>query len=112
MEDAMTTPGRGNPESAAWFRERLRQLGITQNTLTWRMVAAGDDRVPSTIVRSLQRMASGQARVSGEMRSLLCLLGEAALHKADIAMGDAEIDRLSAFIRQAGLKVPAHPNTH
>ena len=78
MEQETSTPGRGSPESAAWFRSKLEQLDLGQSDLARRMIAAGDDRQFDTILRSLRRMASGEARVSGEMRALLCLLAEPA----------------------------------
>ena len=76
MEQETSTPGRGTAESAAWFRGKLEELGEGQSSLARRMIAAGDDRQFDTILRSLRRMASGEARVSGEMRALLCVLGE------------------------------------
>ena len=65
------TPGRGSPESAAWFRARLTELGLTQSGLARLMRDRGDDRQMGTILRTLGRMATGHARVSGEMRALL-----------------------------------------
>jgi hypothetical protein len=34
----------------------------------------GDDRKPATILRHVQRMANGEARVSGEMRVILSMM--------------------------------------
>ena len=69
-----TTPGRGIPESAAWFREQLEALGIGNSALARAMIENGDDRQFDTIVRGLRRMATGKARVSGEMRALLTMM--------------------------------------
>lgn len=66
-----TTPGRGSPESAAWFRAKLAELGLTQTSLARLMIERGDDRQLMTIQRTVGRMATGHARVSGEMRALL-----------------------------------------
>ncbi len=77
MEQETSTPGRGSPESAAWFREKLRILGLGQSALARLMLASGDDRQMNTILRTLSRMANGEARVSGEMRALLGLLEQA-----------------------------------
>ncbi len=44
---------------------------MSQAALARLMVECGDDRQMATILRSLSRMASGDARVSGEMRALL-----------------------------------------
>lgn len=77
-QDTMTleaaTPGRGTPESAAWFREQLEALGIGNSALARAMIENGDDRQFDTIVRGLRRMATGEARVSGEMRALLTIM--------------------------------------
>nr|WP_321985287.1 hypothetical protein [uncultured Lichenicoccus sp.] len=77
MEAENYTPGRGSSESAAWFRDKLQSLGMGQSALARLMIQHGDDRQMTTILRSLSRMASGDARVSGEMRALLGTLGEA-----------------------------------
>jgi hypothetical protein len=37
----------------------------------------GDDRQPATILRTIQRMATGEARVSGEMRVILTMMRRA-----------------------------------
>ena len=85
MEHESSTPGRGTPESAAWFRDKLAELDVGQSALARRMIAAGDDRQFETILRSLRRMASGDARVSGEMRALLCLMAEAGMWQDEVA---------------------------
>lgn len=66
-------PLGGTAESAAWFREALAEIGESQTGLARWMQRLGDDRKPANILRSIQRMASGDARVSGEMRVLLTL---------------------------------------
>lgn len=81
MEQETFTPGRGTAESAAWFRAKLEKLGIGQSELARLMLAHGDDRQFKTILRSLSRMASGDARVSGEMRALLGILAETAVER-------------------------------
>ncbi|MGI4944118.1 MAG: hypothetical protein ACRYHQ_26780, partial [Janthinobacterium lividum] len=48
--------------------------------LTRFMLAHGDDRQPATIVHWVRRMASGEARVSGEMRVLLAMM--ASMHES------------------------------
>ena len=64
----------GSPESAATFREQLEAIEETQSGLAKLMKRCGDDRQPSTMLRNMQRMALGEARVSGEMRVLLHFL--------------------------------------
>jgi hypothetical protein len=58
------------------FRARIATLGLTQSSLARRMKQLGDDRDEKNILRSIQRMVAGDARVSGEMRALLGLLEE------------------------------------
>ena len=56
------------------LRARIADLGISQTGLARRMIELGDDRTEKNIVRSIQRMIAGDARVSGEMRALLGLM--------------------------------------
>jgi hypothetical protein len=70
-------PARGSPQSAAWFRQALEDLGETQASLARLMKRKGDDRQPDTILRTIKRMATGDARVSGEMRVLLTMMQRA-----------------------------------
>ena len=77
MTDELTTPQnpvRGTPESATWFRVTLEQLGETQASMARLMKRKGDDRKPETIARHMRRMATGEARVSGEMRMILTMM--------------------------------------
>ena len=69
-------PGRGTPESAAWFCNQLAALGLSQPDLTRFMLRHGDDRKETSVRRTIGRMATGNARVSGEMRVLLTVLLE------------------------------------
>jgi hypothetical protein len=61
-------------EQYSEFRARIANLGFTQSGLARRMKELGDDRDEKNILRSIQRMVAGDARVSGEMRALLGLL--------------------------------------
>ncbi len=65
------------------FRARIAALGLTQSGLARRMKQLGDDRDEKNILRSIQRMVAGDARVSGEMRALLGLLEEASLARPE-----------------------------
>ncbi len=71
MEQETVAPGRGSTESAEWFRAKLMTPGMSQSALARLMLERGDDRQLGTILRNLSRMASGDARVSGEMRALI-----------------------------------------
>jgi len=72
--DTRPPPTTGSPESAAWFRAELDALGMTQTGLAKWLQKRGDDRKPATILRHVQRMANGEARVSGEMRVILSMM--------------------------------------
>ncbi len=61
-------------EQRGEFRARIASLGLTQSGLARRMKELGDDRDEKNILRSIQRMVAGDARVSGEMRALLGLI--------------------------------------
>jgi hypothetical protein len=65
-------PPPPTPEQAmAAFRKALEDLCETQSGLALRMHRLGDRRPLDTILRGIQRMASGETRVSGEMLVIL-----------------------------------------
>jgi hypothetical protein len=74
VAEAGATVSRGTPESAAFFLAALQVLEENHSSFARLMQKNGDDRQPETILRSIQRMASGEARVSGEMRVLLTFM--------------------------------------
>lgn len=59
---------------AARFREAITGLELNQSRFAGLMNALGDRREMKTILRSIQRMAGEEARVSGEMQVILTLL--------------------------------------
>jgi hypothetical protein len=73
------------------FRAKIAELGFTQIGLARRMKELGDDRTENSILRSIQRMITGDARVSGEMKALVGLLAE--------KQGIAEHDRKTGSSR-------------
>jgi hypothetical protein len=75
-------PTTGSPESAAWFKAELEELGLTQSGFAKWLKKRGDDRQPGTILRHIQRMAGGEARVSGEMRVILSMMRAGAKKQA------------------------------
>jgi hypothetical protein len=73
--DFVNGPSSQTPEQArAAFRKALDDLGETQSGLALRMQRLGDRRPLDTILRGVQRMASGETRVSGEMQVLLKMM--------------------------------------
>jgi hypothetical protein len=59
---------------AAEMRDRLNELSLNQTNLAQVMTELGDSREMKTILRSIQRMAGREARLSGEMQVILALL--------------------------------------
>lgn len=64
-------------EDGEWLRGQIAKLGHNQSSFARLLKVLGDDRDLKNILRSIQRMIAGDARVSGEMRALI-----GALHKA------------------------------
>jgi hypothetical protein len=77
-DDSKPLPTTGTPESAAWFRAELEALGQTQAGFAKWMKRRRDDRPLANIERHIQRMVSGQNRVSGEMRVILNMMRKGA----------------------------------
>lgn len=95
---------------AAEFRSQLENLCLTQSALAVRLRDLGDDRSVETILRSIQRMATGDARVSGEMKVILRLLQQNQHRGAHLAASvdwldhpdgtvTAQADDFSIFLR-------------
>jgi hypothetical protein len=61
-------------EATHAFRADLDRLGLSQRALAAKMRALGDARSFDTLLRSVQRMATGEARVSGEMQVIMTML--------------------------------------
>jgi hypothetical protein len=77
MDDADFDLGLKDPAPEALtadFRAGLDELGLSQRRLAAKMMALGDSRAFDTILRGVQRMATGEARVSGEMQVIVTLL--------------------------------------
>jgi hypothetical protein len=64
----------GTPDSANEFRAFLAEIGETQSSFAKTLKRIGDDRSPGTILRHIQRMATGEARISGEMRVIMAIM--------------------------------------
>jgi len=61
-------------QAAEAFRKALEDLGETPTSLAARMHRLGDRRPVGTILRGIQRMASGETRVSGEMHVIIGMM--------------------------------------
>lgn len=59
---------------SARLRESLGELKLNQSAFAGVMSELGDSREMKTILRSIQRMAGDEARLSGEMHVILTLL--------------------------------------
>jgi hypothetical protein len=81
----------GTPASATEFRAFLTEIGESQSGFARTLKLMGDDRLHTTILRHIQRMATGEARVSGEMRVIMAVFRDSHRKKgagADHAGGD------------------------
>lgn len=61
-------------DDASQLRGELDGLGFSQSRFAGLLTALGDRREIKTVLRSIQRMATGDARLSGEMQVILTLL--------------------------------------
>ena len=59
--------------SADEFRAFLAEIGESQTSFARTLKRIGDDREMGTILRHVQRMATGEARISGEMRVIMAV---------------------------------------
>lgn len=62
------------PAKPDHLKAELEKLGWSQTGFAGLMTALGDNREVKTVLRSIQRMANGDARLSGEMQVILTLL--------------------------------------
>lgn len=69
--DNPTNDRLGSQQSADEFRAFLVEIGETQSGFARTLKRMGDDRGAPTILRHVQRMATGEARISGEMRVIM-----------------------------------------
>jgi hypothetical protein len=72
----------GMRESAEEFRAFLAEIDESQSSFARTLRCMGDDRQPGTILRHMQRMATGEARISGEMRVIMTILRQSRKKRA------------------------------
>ncbi len=65
--------GNAEPGGADDFRAFLAEIGESQSSFARTLKRIGDDREMGTILRHVQRMATGEARISGEMRVIMAV---------------------------------------
>lgn len=80
------------PEDAALFRSFLEEIGETQNSFMRILLRLGDHRPKATIVRSVQRMCSGENKISGEMRVLMTVFRNSRRRRSKAAAEAAQAD--------------------
>lgn len=61
-------------ETPSDFLSAIARHGFSQSSFARWLKDMGDDRTDATILRSVQRMAAGEHRISGEMRALMGVL--------------------------------------
>lgn len=100
-------------EGATMFRGSLEALSLNQTSLAGLMAELGDSREMKTILRSIQRMAGNEARLSGEMHVILTLLKREQARARRIADAtdwvEGEGGRLTAIIQ--GVRVSLAPQS-
>jgi hypothetical protein len=72
--DPFDPPPQTLDEASEAFRVSLADLQVSQRRFAVLMGQMGDKRPFDTILRSIQRMATQEARVSGEMQVIMTLL--------------------------------------
>ena len=73
MSDDKPNDNAGTPESAAEFRAFLAEIGASQSGFARSLKRLGDDRAKATILRSVERMATGEVRIAGTMRVIMSI---------------------------------------
>lgn len=73
MSEEPPNPRTGTPESATEFRQFLAEIGETQSGFARTLKRLGDDRAKATIRRHIERIATGEARLSGQMRVIMSI---------------------------------------
>ena len=79
----------GGRASAAEFRAFLAEVGQTQSGLVRTLRRLGDHRAKNTIARHVQRLATGEARISGEMRVIMTIMRNSQRKRAESAAAAA-----------------------
>jgi hypothetical protein len=83
------------------LRQALADFGLSQSGFAKLMKELGDDRDEKNILRSIQRMIAGDARVSGEVRALLGAISRTA-KPFEFELTDAEADEIKGAIGTGG----------
>ncbi len=99
-------------EDAELLRESLDELSLNQTNLAQLMTELGDAREMKTILRSIQRMAGRDAKLSGEMQVILTLLKREqsrARRVVEATKWTEDDGRLTAVIQ--GVKVRLTPQS-
>jgi hypothetical protein len=73
MSDEDAVDRSGTPESATEFRAFLAETGQTQWGFARALQRLGDTRQPATIQRHIQRLATGEHKLGGEMRVIMSI---------------------------------------
>lgn len=83
------------------FRSALADFGLSQSGFAKLMKELGDDRDEKNILRSVQRMIAGDARVSGEVRALLGAIGRTA-KPFEFQLSEAEAAEITGAVGTGG----------
>ena len=83
------------------MRQLLAELKLSQSELARVMKDLGDDRDEKNILRSIQRMIAGDARVSGEMRAFLGAMKREA-RPFEFHLDETEVDAITGAVGTGG----------
>lgn len=89
MSEEQKNDRAGTPISADEFRAFLLEIGESQSSFARTLKRMGDDRADGTILRHVQRMATGEARISGEMRVIMSIFRNSRRKQAAAARKEA-----------------------
>lgn len=95
------------------LRSAIEGLELNQSSFAGLLSELGDKRELKTILRSIQRMANADARVSGEMQVILTLLQRDESRARRIAQATqwAECDNGSMTADIQGVRLTLHPQS-
>jgi hypothetical protein len=83
------------------LRQALADFGMSQSGFAKLMKELGDDRDEKNILRSIQRMIAGDARVSGEVRALLGAISR-TVKPFEFELTDQEANEIKGAIGTGG----------
>ncbi len=85
--EASGLPPHDSAESAAKFRAFLAEIGESQSGFARTLIRLGDPRPKANVQRHVERMASGEARISGPMHVVMTIFRNSRRKQRRAAQG-------------------------